>query len=215
MEGGASYLIGCNYFDDGLELIESRTYTWLDERIFKDNVSRGIPCIKGLAHTGQVQLRDSAGLWIRMRMFHMPFLNVRSTDAASNWHQRDRGVYASVYPSDASHPVTDSLPAGSRSKAQHEVPYRAAAADIVGHSMSDESGVGSGSESSSVIGGLDTFKVHMDTALPTLQIERCRHSFSNTTGMNVGDKFNDILPESHRVMFTSWIKEMFTRSDSR
>jgi len=115
----------------------------------------------------------------------------------------------------ASHPITDSLPAGSRSKAQHEVPYRAAAADIVGHSMSDESGVGSGSESSSVIGGLDTFKVHMDTTLPTLQIERCRRSFSNTTGMNLGDKFNDILPESHRVMFTSWIEEMFTRSESR
>ena len=72
MEGCASHLIGCNYFDDGLEFIESRTYTWLDERIFKDNVSRGIPCIKGLAHTCQVQLRDSAGLWIRMWMFHMP-----------------------------------------------------------------------------------------------------------------------------------------------
>ena len=81
--------------------------------------------------------------------------------------------------------------------------------------MSDESGVGSGSESSSVIGGLDKWKVHMDTTLPTLQIERCRRSFSNTTGMNLGDKFNDILPESHRVMFTSWIKEMFTRIDPR
>ena len=36
MEGCASYVIGCNYFDDGLELIESRTYTWLLAELISD-----------------------------------------------------------------------------------------------------------------------------------------------------------------------------------
>ena len=34
--GVASYLIDCNYVNDGLELFESRTYTWLLAELISD-----------------------------------------------------------------------------------------------------------------------------------------------------------------------------------